>query len=880
MTSRPGVTTPNLRHPRGNKRLMRQKAISSVIAQLCVLVLALLIVLPIYAQKQAPAKQAAKSNAIPAPTPAPAQNPVIVACPPPGQDLINMPVIRSQNGVLRAGIKLTDGLRTMWGSVAVAQGTTTDTRCASQYMRFFEGYDPAHPQPWPVGPDPIPGPTLRARVGDLIEITFQNQINTQHFAYSLDQGELGRTSGCDEVFASNPYSDWAANTAYKAGALIKPSQNNPGGYVFRARQAGTSGSSEPTFPQAQRQTVTDNTVIWANSGIGPGQPGQIYPGGDKMPNCLHGSSTANIHFHGTHTTPSTTGDNVLLYIRPSLRRGDQLEPSNAFVNTQFAEIFSACEKAGSPTQWQQLPPQWRKRQQDLLQLYDKTAPYQGKPGNLPLSMQLWPQNEKEIAQGLWPQYQLGAYPYCFRLAVRDPKLPPDAPAPFHMGQAPGTHWYHAHKHGSTALNVANGMTGVFVIEGPYDDDLRKFYGSRLREQVLMLQQLSTVPFPLLNPALTIAPGAARAPISVNGRRNPVITMKPGEVQLWRIVNGAFRDAVEFQSFNSQGSSEPCNQPGAKAIVVPCINWRQIAQDGVQFDFANYNGAGAPNNTFNLAPANRADLLVKAPSKPGTYVLQALANEGSPLQSNDASYTFTLLTVNVTGDAVTPAMDFIQNESDFPQFPGFLADIPESTIFTKRRLVFGAGNSTIDGKPFNPNQVDQAMLLNTAEEWTVMNQANDKAHPFHIHINPFQITELFEPNSQAATTKGNPCYVDPNNPETFKPCPSQQPQAPFIWWDAFAIPTGQQVNITSKCTDAQGKVSLSQCPKPLQPYTQCRPAANPTACTEYIAGYFKMRSRFVDYTGQYVLHCHILIHEDRGMMQLIEVVPDTTLYTHH
>jgi len=34
----------------------------------------------------------------------------------------------------------------------------------------------------------------------------------------------------------------------------------------------------------------------------------------------------------------------------------------------------------------------------------------------------------------------------------------------------------------------------------------------------------------------------------------------------------------------------------------------------------------------------------------------------------------------------------------------------------------------------------------------------------------------------------------------------------------------------------------------------------------------MRSRFADFTGQYVLHCHILAHEDRGMMQLVEVAP--------
>ncbi len=32
-----------------------------------------------------------------------------------------------------------------------------------------------------------------------------------------------------------------------------------------------------------------------------------------------------------------------------------------------------------------------------------------------------------------------------------------------------------------------------------------------------------------------------------------------------------------------------------------------------------------------------------------------------------------------------------------------------------------------------------------------------------------------------------------------------------------------------------------------------------------------RSRFPDYVGQYVNHCHILLHEDNGMMQLVEVV---------
>src|SRR5262249_20704319 len=41
-----------------------------------------------------------------------------------------------------------------------------------------------------------------------------------------------------------------------------------------------------------------------------------YPASDKFPNCFHGSSTANIHFHGTHTNPDGLGDNVLVQVLP------------------------------------------------------------------------------------------------------------------------------------------------------------------------------------------------------------------------------------------------------------------------------------------------------------------------------------------------------------------------------------------------------------------------------------------------------------------------------------------------------------------------------------------------------------------------------------
>jgi hypothetical protein len=87
----------------------------------------------------------------------------------------------------------------------------------------------------------------------------------------------------------------------------------------------------------------------------------------------------------------------------------------------------------------------------------------------------------------------------------------------------------------------------------------------------------------------------------------------------------------------------------------------------------------------------------------------------------------------------------------------------------------------------------------------------------------------------------------------------------VWWDVFPIPSGLAA------TDAQGNAITDANGNPL-----------------VLAGYFKMRSRFVDYPGYYVIHCHILAHEDRGMMTTVEVTlqpskvaaPAPVPYKHH
>ena len=766
-----------------------------------------------------------------------------VPCPA-ATDLPAVPEIKSDPTThrLKGTVKAIDGLRTVWNSATSPGTPPSQTQCGSVYMRYFTGHTGLNIEgpddPGFATGDPLPGPTLRARVGDWIEIAFLNQINAKHFGKSLDRGD----------------NEPAAGGAHAHGTAPTP---NP--------SAGCDVTTRFTMRGGKRQTTRSN--------------------GDVFPNCIHGSSTTNLHFHGTHTTPNTTGDNVLLFVRPALRKNNLLlQPYTHNVNAAMAAFFTQCESHGYPSTWAdmvRMVPSWKTAQYAAINYYDNNTSYGASPPPLPVPARLWPVNQHEIDQGGWPQYSIGGSPVCFPLPAYDPRKN-DPPRVRTMGQAPGTHWYHAHKHGSTALNVANGMIGALIIEGQYDDQMRAFYRSQpgwdFKERVLVVQQLTGV----LNKTAPTGTGPASLPIpvlSINGRRTPVITMRPNQVQLFRFVNGAERDGIVFQNFAPEPSgSASCSKPA----TTPCVHWNQTAQDGVQLIAANYDpdntaGSGYKGNAqdkpFYLAPANRADLLMQAPSTPGRYDLSVVGGVCREVDSPTCGLNTPqiLLTVSVEAPAVSSPMPFIPIQS-FPTFPKFLADIKPSDVVYHRDLVFqdiGPGKLSINGQQFRDGHINQTMVLNTVEEWTVSNMDNDKEHPFHIHINPFQIFEVFSPQS-ADTQPGGKCPVDPTDPTTWKPygkCANTK-KSNFVWWDTFAIPASQQDTVPQACS------ALTNVP------AANKTVATPTSCVVTIPGYFKMRSQFVDFPGQFVLHCHILTHEDRGMMELIQVIPDTTIYTHH
>jgi FtsP/CotA-like multicopper oxidase with cupredoxin domain len=757
------------------------------------------------------------------------------------QELLKNPELVSSNGRLRATLVVGSQLQRMAFRYPLTDPTTNKPTqpgapsafmaCYEQWVRSFSSPDAVPPYPGPKTGvnyvDPMAGPTLRATLGDVIELAFLNVINPSNFGDSIDRGDK---QGCDESF---------------------------------------------------------------------GGGSKIYPGADQYPNCFHGSTTANLHFHGTHTNPNTTGDNVFLEIVSYMRLKDEPVPTaGSFRATLFDAFFNQCEArllkgqhVEYPTSWNDLPALWTTEQKRLLKKYDEL------PG---MGKKLWPVDERQLLQGAWPQYYFGSYPYCFRIpefkeppasgsesAARELTVTPHVhgegtaelgattdfdegattPALI-MGQAPGTHWYHAHKHGSTAIDVSNGMTGAFIIEGDYDQEISQYYDPTAKQPgvawtrkqpVMVINQIGVSPNLFLGGA-----GQDKGPdFSVNGRLNPLLTMQPGEVKMWRIVNSSSRAGVYF-------------------IGPPAgFHWKQIAQDGVQFNNANWTDPANMDQPFLLAAGNRADLLVLAPPAACTVTggCRTPVQVHNIVDPTDLTTTpppnkISLLTLNVTGKPISPPMEIMPTA---PAFPSFLADIDAREVIGTKKIEFSStppfqAVHKIDGHQFN-GEIGKVVLLNTVEEWKVSNAtANPNiAHPFHIHINPFQVTEEFDPKvklpdgspkyvtSGKDNLKQGQCYLDPlaENPDDWKSCDPPKPTPKnLIWWDVFPIPSGLAA------TDADGN-PITKNGQPV-----------------IIPGYFKMRSRFVDFAGYYVIHCHILAHEDRGMMTVVEVAPIRSPYSHH
>lgn len=80
--------------------------------------------------------------------------------------------------------------------------------------------------------------------------------------FNATAGTYGETSYDPGYLLSMLTVKWTANTAYNSGSYVIPTPAKETGLWYKATGSGTSGSSEPTWPETLGDTVTDGTVTW------------------------------------------------------------------------------------------------------------------------------------------------------------------------------------------------------------------------------------------------------------------------------------------------------------------------------------------------------------------------------------------------------------------------------------------------------------------------------------------------------------------------------------------------------------------------------------------------------------------------------------------
>lgn len=323
--------------------------------------------------------------------------------------------------------------------------------------------------------------------------------------------------------------------------------------------------------------------------------------------------------------------------------------------------------------------------------------------------------------------------------------------------APGIYWYHPHGHTTSAVHCNGGMGGVILVEGGLDE-LPGIKG--LTSRVLALQVTQ------FDGDGNLVPYNSQSNLSkqrfVNGQLNPTISIRPGETQRWRIANISSDNFV--------------------LLALTGHELNQIASDGNPMDVV------LAENQILVAPSERIEVLVQASSQTGNYELRSIT-WGPGFQAEPDGVIATMV---IEGEAMTPA-PLPTTLIPYVDLRGLTPDVVRVTTFEEPGPPLYLA---IDGKHFDPNRVDQTVKLGATEEWVVRN-TSPEWHPFHIHVNDFQVISV----------NGDP--YDAHGYEDTVPLP----------------PNSETV----------------------------------------------IRTQFLDYAGKFVYHCHILGHEDFGMMAVVEVV---------
>lgn len=378
---------------------------------------------------------------------------------------------------------------------------------------------------------------------------------------------------------------------------------------------------------------------------------------------------------------------------------------------------------------------------------------------------------------------------------------------------PGTFWYHPHKHGSTSLQVGSGMAGALIVKDRADSEFPDSI-KNANDRTFVFEQIAfdadgeikelpdgCNPGGVEDMALSLffnfqGGGNNSCPdndpnygppkyTAINGQQVPLINLQPGEVERWRFIDAGLFVTLDIVLVDSSGNR---------------LDLSEIALDGITLK--NVRRV----NEVKMAPGYRADVMVQAPETPGLYYLYKDGRGSRKLfpfarprgiveETIEDEVLAVVLVLGEPCDEDSTCHSDLPIEGEALPAPSILPDIDEGEVTGYQTVEFTSG-FTINGDKFDIDRVDYCLKEDDVEEWQLRSGDGVGSHPFHIHVNAFQVVDAGATDFQEGD-----------------------------WHDTVLVNEGDP---------------------------------------------FIMRTRYEDFDGQFVFHCHILTHEDQGMMSLVEI----------
>jgi FtsP/CotA-like multicopper oxidase with cupredoxin domain len=373
---------------------------------------------------------------------------------------------------------------------------------------------------------------------------------------------------------------------------------------------------------------------------------------------------------------------------------------------------------------------------------------------------------------------------------------------------PGTHWYHAHYHGSSAYQIFSGLHGAFIIEPKDSEGFYTSFFKQMREIVLVLSNLKfyswdngdwhglieyyTLIGDDIDLDLDLDYSQYNNTFAINGKYQPYIDIAVGEWVWLRMINAGASLIVPLK-FNST----KCEQYA-------------IGVDGVFLD------EPVDLNAYYIFPGSRLDVAVRC-SEMGNHSVQFWKDPDNIWIYNGVDSGENVLLFTLEADRIHSFETLDIDAYECPEKPDYLEDLREiPTDEIAGRFEIESTFVSVDDDYFGFNDVRWDGTGNTTlftmeigKVYEITFTTDLAVHPVHIHINHMQVI--------------NDTQVE---------------------WSVFDTHAMHQVGTWRDTIYSVFERNVT------------------------------VRVRPDSFTGYALVHCHYVVHADRGMMAEIEIVETT------